>query len=401
MIQEYTFWLVLFGAVVVFWRLPERFRFGFLAGVSYLYLASLEPVGVTLLIGWTLLFFYVAPRSIADKTPNALVLPGLVIAALGYLIWSKYVPVFVEMYSSAASRSPGSAIIIPLGISYFSFKLIHYAVETARGNIADRSLSRFFCYIFLFPIFTAGPIERYDHFVENTQTSIDGQSVAEGLTRIAHGLIKVFLITKLVEVDRYGAFGVPDSAATLVLGLADFAPHEIWLFLALTYLYAYLDFSAYTDIAIGASRLFGFRILENFRWPILAVNIQDFWTRWHMTLAGWCRYYIYMPVIARTRSPYAAVFATFTAMGVWHGAAAGWLFWGLYHATGVAAYMYWARFARRFQWWRAATKGRLRWIGLPITFAFVSGSYAFSSTGGGALESIAVFLSLFGIRIGV
>ena len=110
---------------------------------------------------------------------------------------------------------------------------------------------------------------------------------------------------------------------------------KVWGFLALTYLYAYLDFSAYTDIAIGASRLFGIKIMENFNFPILAINISDFWKRWHMTLAGWCQTYIYMPVMARTRTPYAAVFATFTMMGLWHGATAGWLLWGLYHATGV------------------------------------------------------------------
>ena len=146
------------------------------------------------------------------------------------------------------------------------------------------------------------------------------------------------------------------------------------------------------------SRLFGIRILENFNFPILAANISEFWKRWHMTLAGWCQIYVYMPVLARARSPYAAVYATFTAMGLWHGATAGWLMWGLYHATCVALYMAWARHARRYGWWRTATRGRARYLGIPFTFLAVSASYAFSSTNAGGWMAVRVFLTLFGIR---
>ena len=309
----------------------------------------------------------------------------------------KYLPVFAAFLEGA---SPGIAIAAPLGISYFTFKLIHYAVETARGNITDRSLSRFFCYIFLFPIFTAGPIERFDHFLTHAEDRWRSQTMVEGLTRISHGLIKIFVLAKFAQ-PKFLGMGVPGSAAALVADLGEFAPYQIWLFFAVTYLYAYLDFSAYSDIAIGAARLFGFRIMENFRFPILAVNISDFWRRWHMTLVGWCQTYIYMPVMARTRTPYAAVFCTFIAMGLWHGAGAGWLLWGLYHASGVALYMSWARFARKFNWWRRATKGHLRYLGIPVTFAFVSGSYAFSSAGHDGRVALNTFLALFGVNLGL
>jgi alginate O-acetyltransferase complex protein AlgI len=387
--------LVLFGSAAIFWTLPARLRFSFLSVASFLYLTSLEPVGIPLLVLWTILFFFVAPKALREKRHSELVLLGLVLSILGYLCWEKYIPILAAALDDA---SPGVAIGAPLGVSYFTFKLIHYAVETSRGNIKNRSLSTFFAYIFLFPIFTAGPIERYDHFTANIEQSFNGQMIAEGLTRIAHGLIKIMLIAKLVAPANVG-LGIPQNTEALTSNLGEIAVLKVWVFFALMYLYAYLDFSAYSDIAIGASRLFGIRIMENFRFPVLAINISDFWKRWHMTLAGWCQSYIYLPVLARTRTPYVAVFATFTAMGLWHGATFGWLLWGLYHATGVALYLTWTRYARELDWWRAATRSRWKYLGIPLTFAFVTGSYAFSSTGGG-LMSVQVFLSLFGIGLG-
>ncbi len=394
MIQTGTFWLVVFGSAVVYWLLPRPLRLGFLALASYFYLASIDPVGVTVLIGWTVLFFYVAPATVRDRDKAGMVLSALVVAILGYLIWQKYLPAVLDLMGRA---SPGVAVAVPLGISYFTFKLIHYAVETARGNIKDRSLPQFFCYIFLFPIFTAGPIERFEHFRANIADRFEAQTAAEGLIRIGHGLIKIFLIAQLVQPSHFG-MGVPPTASAL-LEQADGIPvWRTWAFLILTYLYAYLDFSAYSDIAIGTSRLFGIRIMENFRLPVLAQNITDFWKRWHMTLAAWCQSYVYMPVLARTRMPYAAVYATFIAMGLWHGATGGWFLWGVYHASGVAGYTMWARRMRGRPWWRKAQGSLWKHMGIPLTFLFVAGSYAFSSAPEGAWSGIRIFLLALGIR---
>ena len=393
MIQSPIFWAVLAVSALVYWQIPRAWRFTFLALVSFGYLFSLEPMGTVVLVGFVLLFFFVAPQALADERRYTAVVSGLVGVILAYLIWHKYVPVFAGYWQGA---SVGMQIAAPLGISYFTFKLIHYAIETARGTITDRSLPRFFCYIFLFPIFTAGPIERFDHFIANTEETWNRQSMVEGLTRIIHGLIKAFIVAQLLQPNNFGA---PGTAEQLLNRYEDIATYKIWIFLAVTYLFAYVDFSAYSDIAIGAARLFGFRIMENFNWPIIAVNITDFWRRWHMTLANFCQSYVYMPVMARTRTPYAAAFATFIAMGIWHGATPGWAMWGIYHASGVAGYMTWARYMRRYKWWREATKSPLKWLGLPLTFAFVSGSYAFSSMGGEFWDSLKVFIACFGVRL--
>lgn len=387
MIQSITFWLVLFGSVAVFWQLPKQFRYGFIALVSYAYLLTLAPVTVTLLIAWVLLFFYVAPHSVAATGRKGWVLSGLVGAALSYLIYAKYLPGIIDTFREGVQDHK---ILVPLGISYFSFKLIHYAVEVSRGNIKERSLSKFFAYIFLFPIFTAGPIERYDHFLENLETNWQRSTMVEGIMRIAYGLIKILVIAKFFQYEIYGLnnptiFGVIHETPTL----------HVWCFVILSYLTAYLDFSAYSDIAIGASRLFGIRIMENFRFPILARNISDFWNRWHMTLARWCQSYVYMPVIAYTRNPYAAVYATFLAMGLWHGATAPWIMWGLYHATGVAVFTTLSRYRRKLGVDHAIYRYS-RPIGVPLTFLFVSGSYAFSTSESG-WTSILILLKLLGI----
>ena len=396
MIQSPLFWLTLLISVLVFWQIPQRLRFGFLALVSYVYLASLEPVGVTIVIAWVLLFFYVSPSALAEKRYSALVIYGLVALVLGYLIYQKYLPTIVSLLKLEIAAH---AFVAPLGVSYFTFKLIHYAIEVTRGNIKDRTLSKFFCYIFLFPIFTAGPIERFDHFNANIETKWQLHSAVVGLTRISHGLAKLTVLA-FVRAARNQFIGtlIPASFVELRAELTTLDSYQVWGFVIFAYIYAYLDFSSYSDIAIGASRLFGITIMENFRFPIVAKNIADFWRRWHMTLANFCQSYVYMPIIGHTRNPYYAVYGTFIAMGLWHGASPSWLMWGLYHASGVSIYLTWSRIKRKLKI-RKKNSGPLSYLGIAITSIFVSASYCFSSTGNNGKHSIRVFLKLFGIDV--
>jgi len=394
MIQSATFWLVLFGSAAGFWLLPVRYRYWYLGLVSLLYLISLEPVGVTILLAWTLIFFYVAPHAYRQKPRSALVLTGLVLSILSYLAWYKAVPAILAAWHPT---SAATAIIPPLGISYFTFKLMHYAIETARGTITDRSLDKFFAYVFLFPIFTAGPIERYDHFLAHLAPAPDRDAIAAGLTRIAIGLIKVTILAPLITPHNLPG-NIPASAHDLLAVAAHVSIWRTWAFVILTYLQEYVNFSAYSDIAIGASLLFGIRIMENFNWPVIATNISDFWRRWHMTLSGWCQTYVYMPVMARTRSIVLATIATFVLIGLWHGVALTWLAWGLFHAAGVTVYASWARVARRWPWYRQSRQNAYRFLGVPVTFAFVSASYAFTASEHGLGEGTRLFLLLFGVH---
>jgi len=406
MILSAEFWSVLGVSVVVFWLLPQRFRLVFLALVSMGFIAWQHWQWAAVLLGWTALFYFLAPLAasarkatnvrsqprlaaasadviaggvgtstivIADPQarakPRQWILPLLIAAIVGYLAWFKYlqnIPQIQSFFRLSSTAKP-IKLAIPLGISYFTFKFIHYAIEVTRGNIKNRSPWQFLSYIFLFPTFSAGPIEQFDHYLANQEHDFRLRSMVEGLTRICHGLIKKLIIADAILgaqvaaiMDRNFMYRTRDASAL-----------DFWGYAIAMYLWVYMDFSGYSDIAIGASRLFGLRIMENFNFPIFAVNINDFWRRWHMTLAGWCQKYIYMPVLGWFRNPYLALYATFIVIALWHAASSAYLFWGCYHATGIVIYQFWAKLKRR-QKWKSLEQWPWRFAGISLTFLFVS-----------------------------
>jgi alginate O-acetyltransferase complex protein AlgI len=362
MIQTPAYWLLLFGSALVFWRLPPAWRLRFLAVVSGAYLASLAPLAIAALLGWTTLF-YSMPRW-AQQHKFRRMTSILVIAILGYLVAYKYLPEI----AAAISGSPALQLVVPLGISYFTVKLIHYAVEMSRGTLPAHGFGDFACWILLFPIFTAGPVERFDHFIKERAPKWESAHALIGLTRIAHGLIKRFVIAEALLHPRLGIDG---GLRGLLAGIEHASVLQVWAFFLVSFVYLYLEFSAYSDIAIGSARLFGLRIMENFDWPILATSLGEFWRRWHMSLSGWCRGYVYMPMIGRTRNPYVASYASFTVMGLWHGASLHWLAWGVLHASGMTAYTMWTRAKQRRKWtWFNGRAGDL--AGWALTIAFVT-----------------------------
>jgi alginate O-acetyltransferase complex protein AlgI len=327
--------------------------------------------------GWAVLFFlFVRPPADAAEPDGARGAPPkrsyhafLILGVLGVLAWYKYLP---PLRDALGGTPLERHVIVPLGMSYFTFKLIHYAVEVAKGNIRDRRASTFASYLFLFPIFTAGPIERYDHFLANRETTWSLDSTVWGLTRIIHGLVKKLVIANLVIVEQLGG----QSAASLLTRIDQTPQSEVAVFLFLYFLYVYFDFSAYSDICIGVSRLFGMRIGENFDFPLVARDINDFWKRWHMSLSGWCQAYVYLPTIGLTRNPYVAVVSTFLVMGLWHVGSLTRVAWGLYQAAGVIGFTKWNQLKRKRKW-KALSRAPWNLAGAPLTWTFMAGSAAF------------------------
>jgi len=195
-------------------------------------------------------------------------------------------------------------------------------------------------------------------------------------------------------------FGQVSDGRGLVAHLHDISTWEAWRFLILSFFLFYLDFSAYSDIAIGSSRLLGFRIAENFNWPILATNPAAYWKRWHISLSGWCQAYVYLPVIGLTRNPYMAVFASFTCIGLWHAGNWNWLAWGLYHACVVTAFQAWARFRKRRKWtfW---DKAWLAYPGMALTVCYTSVAQSFSLIQGvgGPTDALRILAKLVFIEV--
>jgi alginate O-acetyltransferase complex protein AlgI len=386
------FWAAVLLGPGVYWCLPTRLRAGFLTALSFAYLCTLDWQSAAALAIFSLVFFYVAPRAVGAGTRGQRIVAGLILLITGYLLFFKYVP---PLWRALAPDSSGLSLVLPLGISFFTFKLIHYAVEAGRGRVTDRSLPTFLSYIYLFPTFTAGPIERYDHFLANREDALTREAVAQGLTRILHGLVKKFVLAEFVVRQV-----LMEGQTTAELVAADMGTRDAWGFLASALLYAYFDFAGYSDLAIGASRLFGLRIMENFDWPLTAPNISAFWKRWHMTLAGWCQAYVYMPMIGLTRNPYLSIYATFVVMGLWHAGNLNYLGWGLYHATGVSVALTWARFLRK-RGFAAVRQGPRTWWGVAVTMLFVCGSFAFSATNGlGIRAALRVAGAALGVDVG-
>ncbi|MCB1153754.1 MBOAT family protein [bacterium] len=227
---------------------------------------------------------------------------------------------------------PDSVWITPLAVSYLAFQLLHFAVERRRRGLAQPvSADRFAAYNLFFPTLAAGPIKRYDFFAAQTDAkpAFDSGDFSAGLFRVALGFFKKLVVAQgaLVALDGWRG--------------AEASPLVAWGSAYLYYLYIYADFSGYTDIALGTARMMGYRVEENFRWPIFATNIQDFWRRWHITLTGFLRDYVYIPLggskAGLTRLVLATA-ATFGLIGLWHGIAWHFLAWGLFHAAALLMY---------------------------------------------------------------
>ena len=187
--------------------------------------------------------------------------------------------------AGAGALAPlGDSPLVPLGFSYLALELIHYMLERSRGRIADRSLANLAAFAFFFPCRVAGPIKRYVDFTSSVrQANGSAEDVYRGCFRILAGLFKKVVVADFLN----GVAGGVGTATT---------SQQAWGAMAAYSLALYMDFSAYSDFAIGISRVMGIRVPENFNWPYLSTNIQDFWNRWHMSLSFWMRDYVFTGV---------------------------------------------------------------------------------------------------------
>lgn len=399
MIQAPEWWAFLGLMPVVYWLLPQHLRAWALALVSLALLtrfAAWALVPMALLSTATFAAFRVPDTALPTWAMRAIRSPLPILAVLAYLVVAKYIPAMARLFSGQGSMFD---FVVPLGVSYFSFKLLHYTIEMRRAGFGPHTPGDFASWLFLAPIFTAGPIERFDHYLrERTTEHFRWDFIIEGTMRIAFGLVKKFFFGTLVleVIDRLSGGGI----VALLPQLHTVPFYTIWALLLLTLLYVYLDFSAYSDIAIGSSRLFGLKIMENFNYPFLATSLQEFWQRWHMTLANWCRSYIYMSMIGLTRNPYYAVVATFATMGLWHAASPHWIIWGLWHGLGLCVLLYWGRFAmrRKIKFFKSPLGA---WTGRILTIAYVAlgGAFTLLHDREPIYQSVRLIAGAFGLQI--
>ena len=252
---------------------------------------------------------------------------------LGVLAFFKYYDWFTDSLESNIGLSgPALDIVLPIGISFFTFQAISYVVDVYRQDTTPARLLDFAVYLSFFPQLVAGPIVRAVEFLPElrSQRVPDQVEAGRAVILIGRGLFK-----KVVIADFLGraivndAFGTPGEYGGLdiLFGIYGYA------------IQLYADFSGYTDMAIGIALLLGFRFPQNFDRPYAAVSIQDFWRRWHMTLSRWLRDYLYFPLGGNRRGrlmTYRNLLITMALGGLWHGAAGTFVVWGLYHGLGMA-----------------------------------------------------------------
>ncbi|HTK30113.1 MAG TPA: MBOAT family O-acyltransferase, partial [Vicinamibacterales bacterium] len=220
-------------------------------------------------------------------------------------------------------------VLLPIGISFFTFHAISYVVDVYRGDAtAQKSPVHAALYLLLFPQLIAGPIIRYRDIADQLAhriVTLDG--FACGVRRFVVGLAKKVLVANVVAGPADRIFGMPAAQLT---------PAHAWLGIVCYTLQIYFDFSGYSDMAIGLGRMFGFRFTENFRWPYIADTVQEFWRRWHISLSTWFRDYLYVPLGGNRVTPakmYRNLVTVFFLCGLWHGASWNFVIWGLYHGT--------------------------------------------------------------------
>jgi alginate O-acetyltransferase complex protein AlgI len=322
-----------FGIVTALhYAVPARWRWALLL-VASLYFYSAFQAQYLLLLGYAAAVAYGAGWKLAawrGTRAGRVLLAGAVVAELAALLVFKYFD-FLAGSLEALSRPlagmalPRLGLVLPVGLSFYTFSCVSYLIDVHRGGIAaERHPGRLALYVAFFPKLLAGPIERAGPFLAQlaAPARFDADRVAAGAQLMLWGLFKKVVIADRLAVFADAGFAAPAFASPVTLVLA-------------VYCYAfqiYCDFSGYSDIAIGAARVLGFDLMENFRRPYLARSAYEFWSRrWHISLMAWFRDYLYIPLGgSRVSVPrrYLNVLAVFLVSGLWHGANWTFVVWG-------------------------------------------------------------------------
>ena len=318
------------AVLALYFPAPKKLKNGVLLLASLFFYAWGEPRLAWLMLV-TIGVFYLCGLAIGRAKSGKAKKAWLIAAAtagVGLLAVFKYADFFIGSFNAVTGLSiPLLRLTLPIGISFYTFQCVSYAADVYRGDAApQRDLVSFGCYVALFPQLIAGPIVRYPQVARELETRTHtAQDLTLGLRRFLFGLgKKVLLANQLGELTAL--YRASDEKSVLFC----------WLYAAAFTLQIYFDFSGYSDMAIGLGRMFGVRFPENFDYPYLSRSVTEFWRRWHMTLGGWFRDYVYIPLggsrVGRARW-FLNVLVVWMLTGLWHGASWNFVLWGLTFAA--------------------------------------------------------------------
>jgi len=372
---DIPFFLWLLFAVAVYWIIQKQvLRLLFLSAISFVFISYLDKNSALLVLLLSLFSYGIA--YLIENTKHKALFHGLgIVCLLAVLIIFKYLGLLTNVLNDLhgfINFLPAfhiEKLILPLGLSYLVFKYISYITDvyweiTSKGNFLQ-----FLCYGSLFTTYVAGPIERFTNLhpqlIEKQKFS--STLFSESIERIIYGIFK-----KVVLADWIGYFILPilkqPNEYSFIIQVVAMIGFSIQI---------YIDFSAYSDIAIGSSRLFGFKIMENFNWPYLQPNIAQFWRCWHISLSSWIRDYVFFPLSRWFSFKFwNMIIVPIIAMGLcglWHGASWGFLIWGMLHGAALAIFQMWTIIRKKNK--VLAKVSVQKWFNLLsilITFAFIT-----------------------------
>ena len=342
-------------ALLFYWLVNERLQSYVLIMASVVFFLVNDIVSLAILFFASLFIYYLLQLRSRKNFYFSLSFIGL-----SFL--------FVIFKIGATIQDGSFDATLPLGMSFYLFRLLHYAIEAYKGRLRNVDVKSFFTYMFFLPVMIIGPIIRFnDWSKEMKRRRWNPELFSNGVERIIFGLLKITFL---------GNFLVNAKLSTLIQSLGD---DQSWI---VNYLEcfqytanSYLQFAGYSDVAVGFSMLFGLRIMENFRFPFLATDINDFWKRWHISLSQWCRDYIFIPTASFTRLTWLAILTSMLVLGLWHELSLRYILWASFHGIGIVIWNLQDKYFGR----RLSRKGQMIYsaVGLVITFHFVIFSFAF------------------------
>jgi D-alanyl-lipoteichoic acid acyltransferase DltB (MBOAT superfamily) len=377
----YLFIFTFLFSAIVYWFIPKQsVRNIFITIVSAAFVFLLDKSAFAILFFLTLYVFgfsFLVAGSHKKSFYHKLSVSGIVMTLAvfkyaGFL--DKYFSNVIN-YFNFSNGHPFENLLIPLGLSYVTFKYISYLTDLYWGLNKRAGFFDLFFYGSLFTIFLSGPIERF----ERIEKQLNGEKirfssvfVLESFERISYGLFKKFVLADWLGYFIGFVWRNPDEYS--------FVYHTLALFGFSLQLY--FDFSGYSDIAIGTSRMFGFKMMENFNFPYLRQNISQFWRNWHISLSDWIRDYLFFPLSRfSTHKVWLLIFVPLIAMGIcgmWHGSELKFLAWGLYHGAGISVYQLWNQFKKKRKVLKNFTETKIfNAFAVLITFVFVTMGWLF------------------------
>ncbi len=371
--------LIFFPSVLlVYFFLPKKCRRIWLLVSSYIFYMSWNPKYAVLIFFSTLTTFLcglAVDKFRQSRNMSLLCFVSCILANLGILAVFKYgnmilSGIYAALSALGISFSAGySSLLLPVGISFYTFQAIGYIIDVYRGEEAERDLINYALFVSYFPQLVAGPIERASNILAQTRQLdrlrlFDAERISAGAIRLLWGYFMKLVIADRAAVianaafDNYAVLG----SGQLALGAAAFA------------FQIYCDFAAYSEIAIGSAQIMGIRLMENFNTPYLSSSIREFWDRWHISLSSWFGDYLYKPLggsrkgLLRTELNKLIVF---TVSGLWHGSSLHFAMWGL--VNGI--YQVTEDLGRRKM--HAPSGKRTGFLRIPLVFALITFSWIF------------------------